>query len=461
MFRSFTFRIGAAIFLLLLTLLICLRVFSYLRTVQSEQQNIQQIILAHEDEIEHGIERNGVRYATYLVDALTNEPDDRHLLLAMRSGDVVHGNLKSWPVELLNAMPGWYQQGVNFDYSLKPVDALLYLKKLKGGQSLIVGYDLVRLEQMKQALVSSLIRDVWLSVFSALCLTFFILFLISRHLEKVNDAYRHVMAGEIDFRVKAEESRDEFAKLGRNFNEMMDWVASLISTLKDSTNSIAHDLRTPLARIRLRLQQLGQQEGHMSEAQQAALLECIEDIDHLTEIFNGILRIAKAEDLSVARQFEPIDLSVMVHDLAEFYAAYLEGENQGIVLNTTEVPMIVLGEKQLLSQSIANLISNASKFSPGQHDIEITLQPSSTKGMIEIIVADRGPGIPAEFRDKVKERFFRLDESRNTPGIGLGLNLADAVVRLHQGKLLLEDNAPGLKAIVLLPEYNGPRQVAS
>ena len=461
MFRSFTFRIGAAIFLLLLTLLICLRVFSYLRTVQSEQQNIRQIILAHEDEIEHGIERNGVRYATYLVDALTNEPDDRHLLLAMRSGDVVHGNLKFWPPELLTAMPGWYEQGVTFDNSLKPVDALLFLKKLKGGQSLIVGYDLVRLEQMKQALVSSLIRDVWLSVFSALCLTFFILYLISRHLEKVNDAYRHVMAGEIDFRVKAEVSRDEFAKLGRNFNEMMDWVSSLISTLKDSTNSIAHDLRTPLARIRLRLQQLGQQEGDMSEVQQAVLLECIEDIDHLTEIFNGILRIAKAEDLSIARQFEPIDLSVMVHDLAEFYAAYLECENQGIVLNTTEVPMIVLGERQLLSQAIANLISNASKFSPGQHDIEITLQPSASRGYIEIIVADRGPGIPAEFREKVKERFFRLDESRNTPGIGLGLNLADAVVRLHQGKLLLEDNAPGLKSVILLPEYDGPRQVAS
>ncbi|MDE1153256.1 MAG: HAMP domain-containing sensor histidine kinase [Micavibrio sp.] len=461
MFRSFTFRIGAAIFLLLLTLLICLRFFSYLRTVQSEQQNIRQIILAHDEEIEHGVDRNGVRYATYLVDALTNEPDDRHLLLAMKSGGVVHGNLKAWPVELADAKPGWYEQGVTFDHSLKPVNALLYLKRMKGGQSLIVGYDLVRLEQMKQALVEALIRDVWLSVFSALCLTLFILYLISRHLEKVNDAYRHVMAGEIDFRVKAESSQDEFAQLGRNFNEMMDWVSSLISTLKDSTNSIAHDLRTPLARIRLRLQQLEQRED-LQDAQRDALLECIEDIDHLTDIFNGILRIAKAEDLSIARQFEPIDLNAMVHELAEFYAAYLEGENQGILLEAPSETHYVMGERQLLSQALANLISNASKFSPGQHDIEITLQPSPVqKGMLEIIIADRGPGIPAEFREKVKERFFRLDQSRNTPGTGLGLNLCDAVVRLHKGKLMLEDNDPGLKSIVLLPEHFGARVTAA
>jgi len=455
-FRSFTFRIGAALFVLFMIMLIGLRMVSYESTVQSEQANIRQIILAHEDEIEHGIERNGVRYATYLVDALTNEPDDRHLLLAMKSGDVIHGNLKIWPPELVGAKSGWYEQGVTFDHSLKPVDALLTLKKLKGGQTLIVGYDLARLEQMKQALVSSLIRDVWLSVFSALCLTLFILYLISRHLEKVNDAYRHVMAGEIDFRVKADQSRDEFAQLGRNFNEMMDWVSSLISTLKDSTNSIAHDLRTPLARIRLRLQQIEQQEG-VSDAMSTALLECIDDIDHLTDIFNGILRIAKAEDLSIARQFEPIDLTVMMHDLAEFYAAYLEGENQGIVLEAPAAPVTVLGERQLLSQAIANLISNASKFSPGQHDIEIKLQPSpAQRGMVEITVADRGPGIPAEFREKVKERFFRLDQSRHTPGIGLGLNLCDAVVRLHKGKLLLEDNNPGLRSVILLPEYVGP-----
>ena len=115
-----------------------------------------------------------------------------------------------------------------------------------------------------------------------------------------------------------------------------------------------------------------------------------------------------------------------------------------------------------MSQAVANLIGNASKHAADSGDITVSLQRSENhKGMIEIVVADRGPGIPEEFREKVKQRFFRLDESRNTPGTGLGLNLADAVVRLHKGKLVLEDNAPGLRSVVILPEYEEKKQQAA
>ncbi|MBI1215990.1 MAG: HAMP domain-containing protein [Alphaproteobacteria bacterium] len=451
MLKSFSFRIGLLFFALSAALLMGLRIFSYQQTIVTEEQEIRQIIQAHEDEIEHGIDRDGQRYATYLVDALTGQPDDKHLILAMKSGGKLHGNLKQWPAAIGKA-DGWYEAKVLFGRRTRAVDALVLLRHFKGGHRLLVGYDLARLEATKKALVPALIRDVWISVFAALLLTLLLLFLISRRLETVNEAYRHVMAGEIDFRVKDDGSRDEFAQLSQNFNDMMDWVASLISTLQDSTNSIAHDLRTPLARMRLRLQQMEQQPG-LDAARHAALAECIEDIDQLTDIFNGILRIAKAEDLSIAREFDAVDLRRMLEDLADYYGAYLEGEGQGIALDLPAHPLYALGDRHLLSQGMANLIGNASKYGGAGGRISLSLKPSARqKGMVEMTVSDKGPGIPAEFRERVKERFFRMDASRNSPGLGLGLNLADAVVRLHRGKLLLEDNAPGLRCVVLLPE---------
>ena len=459
MFRSFSFRIGALFFVLILASVMSLRLFSYHHAVESEENNIQKILLAHSDPIERGVERDGMSYATYLVGALTDEPEDRHLILALKSGDVIYGNLREWPAGVGDT-EGWHRLPLLVDSFQKPIDGLLLVKKLKHGKRLAVGYNLVQIAQLKHALVEALLLDVWISIVAALLLTFLLVYLISRHLEKVNTAYRHVMAGEIGHRVRDNGSQDEFAKHAQNFNEMMDWVASLISTLKDSTNSIAHDLRTPLARIRLRLQQMEGNES-LTDAQREILTESIDDIDHLTGIFNGILEVAKAEDISIMRQFEPIDLKAMMADLADYYSAALEDENRSIVLNLPELPLSVKGERRLLSQAVSNLIGNASKHAAANGDIALTLQKSERqKGMVEIVVADRGPGIPEEFREKVKQRFFRLDASRNTPGTGLGLNLADAVVRLHKGKLVLEDNAPGLRSVVLLPEFTGEPKAA-
>lgn len=460
MLGSFTFRTGAAIFILFLGVLVGLRYFSFHQTVQTEQENIRRVILAHQEGILHGIERNGVRYARYLVEAVTNEPEDRHLIMGVKSGDAINGNLRAWPAELPEK-DGWYNRDVLMEFIVKPVHALLLVRKLKGGHTLVVGYNLLRIEQTKQALVASVITDVWLSVATAFFLTLLILFLISRQLERMNDAYRQVMAGDIGFRVRADGHVDEFARLARHFNEMMEWVSGLVSTLKDSTSSIAHDLRTPLARIRIRLQQIEALPG-VTDRQRQVLEECIGDVDHMTEIFNGILRIAKAEDLSLVQHFQPVDLNVMMNDLAEYYTDYLEGENQSIVLDAPRAPVAVMGDRQLLSQAIANLISNASKYAPGPGHIRLSLSRSvRQKGMIEIVVADSGPGIPAEYRERVKERFFRLDASRNTPGIGLGLNLAEAVVKLHKGKLVLEDNNPGLRSVMLIPEFTGEAKAAA
>lgn len=452
MFKSFTFRMGFLFFLAIASILVGFRLFSYQQLIASTEDDIASIIMAHAKEVERGVERDGPRYAVYLVEALTQQSDDPHLVLALQSGDVLHGNLRAWPEDVLEGTPGWHETTVALMNRQGIVKARLFTEDLKGGQRLIVGYDLIRITQIKRALVASLIQNIWISVFASLGLTFILLYAISSYLEKMNGAYRQVMAGDISFRISNNGSADVFSRLSQNFNKMMDWVSSLITTLKESTNSLAHDLRTPLARTRLRLQQIEQQLD-VDDPKREAIEECIADIDHLTGIFNSILSIAKAEDLSVARQFTAIDVAEMLRDLADYYEAYLENANQSINLQLPEGKLHVRGERQLLSQAIANLIGNAAKYSPQNEPILLAAQKSARhKGMIEIIVADRGPGVPEEYRERVKERFFRLDESRNTPGTGLGLNLADAAVRLHRGQLILEDNAPGLRAVIMLPE---------
>ncbi len=452
MLKSFTFRMGILFFLAVASILVGFRLISYQQLISSTEDDINSVIMAHTKEIERGVERDGPRYAVYLIEALTQQSDDPHLVLALQSGDILHGNLRAWPEGVLSSEPGWKEATVALVNRQGIVKARIFTTDLAGGQRLIVGYDLIRITQIKRALVASLIQNIWISVFASLGLTFILLYAISSYLEKMNGAYRQVMAGDISFRVVDNGSRDVFSRLSQNFNRMMDWVSSLITTLKESTNSLAHDLRTPLARTRLRLQQLEQQLD-AEDPRREAIEECIADIDHLTGIFNSILSIAKAEDLSVARQFTSIDLAEMLHDLAEYYEAYLESAGQSISLEIEEGSLKVKGERQLLSQAIANLIGNASKYSPEHEPIVVTARKSPRyRGLIEVIVADRGPGIPPEYREKVKERFFRMDESRNTPGTGLGLNLADAAIRLHRGSLVLEDNAPGLRAVIILPE---------
>ena len=457
MFRSFTFRVGLLFFVAIATVLVGFRLFSYQQLITSTEEDIRGVVMAHVQEIQRGVERDGPRYAVYLIEALAQQSEDPHLVVSLKRDEELHGNLRNWPEEEADDAAGWHDLNVPMVTRQGLVKAIVYRTDLEGGQKLLVGYDTIRIQQIKRALVGSLIAGIWISVVAALGLTVILLYAVGSYLQRMNNAYRHVMAGDINFRVRTYDSHDVFSRLSQNFNTMMDWVSGLITTLKESTNSLAHDLRTPLARTRLRLQQIEQQ-FEADDPRRAEIEECIADIDQLNGIFNSILNIAKAEDLSLAKQFKDIDVAEMLADLADYYEAYLEGEEQSIDLKTPFMPLRIKGERQLLTQAIANLISNASKFSPPQSVITLQAQRSPVhKNTIEIIVADTGPGIPEEFREKVKERFFRLDESRNTPGTGLGLNLADAAIRLHSGKLVLEENTDsstgtGLRAVAQLPE---------
>jgi signal transduction histidine kinase len=257
---------------------------------------------------------------------------------------------------------------------------------------------------------------------------------------------------------------DELDRLARNLNAMLDRIAGLMEGIRQVSDNIAHDLRTPLTRLRNHAEHALQlDEGEA--ASRAALEQVIDEADGLIRIFNALLMIARAESQSCGESLADLDAAALVHDMAELYepAAEESGVEWRVI---AEGPLPFRGQRELIGQALANLIDNALKYgAPDLPGVKATIEISATgtDTGVEIAVADRGPGIPEQERTRVLERFVRLESSRSRPGSGLGLSLAAAVARLHGGQLRLEDFSPGLRVVLTFPrdrDNGSPRSLA-
>jgi signal transduction histidine kinase len=250
------------------------------------------------------------------------------------------------------------------------------------------------------------------------------------------------MAGDLSQRIPTRGTRDEFDQLAGNLNAMLDEIERLMDGIRHVSDNIAHDLRTPLTRLRHRLEQL-----HADLDENSTLTEQVErsiaDADQLLSTFAALLRIARIEAGGHKSDFKSVDLTALVRDAAELYEAVAE-EKQLVFTTQIDELINIDGDRDLLFQAVINLLDNAVKYTPKSCKVLLTLK--QTGNSISIIVTDTGPGIPANERDKVRQRFYRLEHSRSTPGSGLGLSLVNAVAHLHHAEFLLEDNNPGLKA---------------
>jgi signal transduction histidine kinase len=259
-----------------------------------------------------------------------------------------------------------------------------------------------------------------------------------RRVEQVNRTAERVMGGNLSDRVPLRGTRDEFDQLAANLNNMLEQIERLMSGMREVSDNIAHDLRTPLARLRARLELslIGAHDGVQTEAVRAA----IDEADRLLATFNALLSIAEAESGARRSAAEPLDLAQTARAAAELYEPVAEEKGRALKLDV-EPGIMIRGDRHLLSQALANLLDNALKYGGG----EVLLSAHQQDGRAALEVSDTGPGIPEEEREAVFDRFVRLEPSRSTPGNGLGLSLVRAVARLHNGTVALGDNRPGLK----------------
>ena len=268
-----------------------------------------------------------------------------------------------------------------------------------------------------------------------------------RRVEQVNRTSERVMAGNLSDRVPLDGTSDEFDQLAANLNRMLDQIERLMTAMREVTDDVAHDLKTPLSRLRVRLELalLGPADG---SGQTEAIRSAIDEADRLLATFNALLSIAELESGMRRDESEVLDLAEVARSAAELYEPV--AEEKGFVLSlATEPGVRIRGSRHLLSQALANLLDNAIKYA-GAGEIQIRVLRGDSRAAVE--VTDRGQGIPKADQGTVFDRFVRLERSRSTPGNGLGLSLVRAVARRHQGTVELADNRPGLRVRLEFPE---------
>ncbi|WP_338665725.1 HAMP domain-containing sensor histidine kinase [Pararoseomonas sp. SCSIO 73927] len=373
---------------------------------------------------------------------LTRDGDDQDLYrLTDAAGTPLAGNLDATPDELAGPPPEseglrWLRAGMVRDGV--GTEVRLYRADLPNGDRLLVGRDEEERLHLRQLLARGLGWAASASGLIALIGALLLRRALQSMLRPAADTVSAIAGGDLSQRVPLSDRDDEFDRLGRTLNAMLDKIGTLMAGIRGVSDAIAHDLRTPVARARGRLEEAQDADP---EAMRRAIEQGITDLDGMTRIFQAVLRITEAEAGARRAAFAAIDLTPLLADAAELYEAI--AESRGVTLETSLPESLPLtGDRDLLLQAVANLLDNAVKFSPAGGRIRLSAE---ARGETQrITVADEGPGLPAADRARAGERFFRADNARTTPGYGLGLSLVRAVAGLHGGALILNDTHPGL-----------------
>jgi hypothetical protein len=266
-------------------------------------------------------------------------------------------------------------------------------------------------------------------------------------IDSIRQTVLAIVQGDLSHRLPSRISGDELDTLSHTINGMLDQIEQLINGIRDVSNSIAHDLRTPLAELRSRLEELSLTRP-TDEETFAEIDGAVADVDRVIRIFNALLRLAEIDTGMRRSGFVQVNANELAAEVVEFYSPAAEVKDVSLVFSSNG-PVLVSGDPTLLAQAVGNLVDNALKYAGEQGAVKVEVQHRAD-GSVEICVADDGPGIPDAEKPKVAQRFYRGDASRGTPGVGLGLSLVQAVAKLHGGTLELNDNFPGLRARMII-----------
>ncbi len=373
-----------------------------------------------------------------------NVDDDALYLLVNAQGNPVAGNLQHWPAAVTQVETPY---DLRIERAGLDETARVHRYDLPDGAHLLIGRDIETRVPLRGLVTSAVLWSMLLLVVLATAGALVMQRLFRRMIASVSSTATAVAQGDLSRRVRVTGSGDEFDRLAESINDMLDRITRLMDGVRQVSNSIAHDLRTPIARARARLEDAACSD--LGPADLRAVVErAVVDLDGIAAIFSALLRIAEIEAGTRRSAFAPVDVRALLDDMTELYAA--AAEEQGVTFDTSipAGPLMLNGDRELIGQAVANLLDNAIKFSPpgGNIRLSATCNPLT----MNIMVADNGPGIPAADRGRATERFFRGETARQSPGYGLGLALVDAVAQLHGGSLTLGDAEPGLQAVVAL-----------
>lgn len=375
----------------------------------------------------------------------TNDGVRKIMLLAAPDGSRIAGNLSAWPQGLPDR-DGLCSRTIHVDGKARRIEAMR--ATLPGGYRLLVASNLNRFDELERLFVYGLLACAATVLVGAILGGMLIRRALLERIGGISQTTAAIIEGKLSRRLAEPHDGEELRLLTQTVNRMLDQIEQLVTSVQDVSNSIAHDLRTPLSELRARLEELAITRPDLDETY-AEIDAAITDIDRVMRIFQALLRLAEIDSGSRRNGFVEVDLARLGAEVAEFYLPVAELKEIALTF-TSGGALTVVGDPLLIAQALSNLVENALKYAPEHGAIAVSAQPESG-GVLALSVADNGPGIAEDERPKVVERFYRVDGSRGTPGVGLGLSVVSAVARLHGGSLRLEDNAPGLRATLVLP----------
>ncbi len=392
----------------------------------------------------------GIARLVDVVEARVSQPGSNLYILTTYTGTAFVSNADI-PNNVL-ALPGW--QEISYHRSDEPGSeknsrALVKVEVLDGGFRLLVGRDFEERDRLRQILAKPARWAVVAIVLLGIAGGIFVARRVLKRIDAMTESGERIMLGDLTGRLPVTGTGDEFDRLASSLNAMLERIEALMGGLKQVSDNIAHDLKTPLTRLRNQAEE-ALRSAKSEKDYQKALHATIEESDGLIRTFDALLLIARAEAGEARKHMVDFDAAETAESVAELYEPL--AEEKGIALRVDAAgPLNIHGSRELIGQALANLLDNALKYGASGSPPEILLSARIERDRLLLTVADRGPGIAEQDRARVTERFVRLEQSRSMPGAGLGLSLASAVAQLHGGTLILEDNAPGLRVTLAIP----------
>jgi signal transduction histidine kinase len=426
------------------------------QTRETINEDVQRLALSYD--------RGGLPLLVRVVEQRSHQPGANLYLIADPNGRILSGNVESLEPNVLSTN-GWTERPFPYvRYGEGPGDrtvqsdpsraaehrAIALVIRLPNQLILLVGRDLGEPERFRLVVRRSLVFALGTMSLGALLIWYFVGRRALKRIDTMSDASRRIMGGDLSRRLPVIGAGDEFDRLAENLNVMLGRIAELNEGLKQVSDNIAHDLKTPLTRLRNRAE--AALAGKRSAVEYRDVLEgTIAESDQLIRTFNAILMISRLEAGYSAESTILIDLDTILHDVVELYEPL--AEEMGVELEAgADGSHKIVGNRELIGQALSNVVDNAIKYSAGScGKPAVIVETESANDEIRLTVTDNGPGIPEHDHDRVTERFVRLEQSRSQPGSGLGLSLAKAVMKLHGGRLVLSSGHPGLKVEMAFP----------